>query len=102
MLQHNAYHVVPRFTGFPLYGRRAPAWHWWLSNAGLALMVAGFGGVANADRWGTPLVSLGGTLSALGGYTFAYVMWRTMDGPSAQRPTVEQPSQPRRSLPISS
>ena len=42
MIYGVAYHVVPRFAGFPLHGRRAAGWHWWASNAGLALMVTGF------------------------------------------------------------
>lgn len=80
-----AYHVIPRFTGYPLYSRRGATWHWWASNTGLLFMVVGFAGVANAARWGTPLVSIGGTLSSLGAYTFAYLMWRTIDGPAPMR-----------------
>ena len=102
MIYGVAYHVVPRFTGFPLYSRRAPTWHWWMSNGGLALMAVGFGGVANATRWGTPMVSLGGTLSALGAYTFAYVLWRTMDGPAALRVAAPRAHGSRPGLPVKS
>ncbi|CAN5241867.1 hypothetical protein BH09GEM1_BH09GEM1_12510 [soil metagenome] len=80
-----AYHVIPRFTGYPLHSRRGALWHWWVSNIGLLLMVAGFVGVANAAAWGTPLVATGGGLSAWGAYTFAYLMWRTIDGPAPMR-----------------
>ncbi len=37
-----AYHVIPRFSGNPLHGRRLAAWHWWTSNLGLLLMTVGF------------------------------------------------------------
>ena len=37
-----AYHVIPRFSGSPLKYRQLAGWHWWISNTGLALMVAGF------------------------------------------------------------
>ena len=86
MIYGVAYHVVPRFAGFPLHSRRAAAWHWWTSNAGLALMASGFvlrarGGLSAA----TAVLATGGVLSALGAYTFAYVLWRTLDGPKAMR-----------------
>ena len=42
MIYGVAYHVIPRFTGNPLYSRRLAAVHWWMSNAGLLLMVVGF------------------------------------------------------------
>ena len=37
-----AYHVIPRFAGFPLHNRRFAGVQWWLANIGLALMVVGF------------------------------------------------------------
>ena len=86
MIYGVAYHVIPRFAGAPLHSRRAATWHWWASNAGLALMVTGFvlraGGAATG---GTVVLALGGSLSALGAYTFAYVLWRTMDGSASAR-----------------
>ncbi|HWJ22638.1 MAG TPA: hypothetical protein VNS52_09845 [Gemmatimonadaceae bacterium] len=80
MIYGVAYHVIPRFAGVPLHSTRAAAWHWWASNAGLALMVAGFFVRANGVAAGTPILATGGSLSALGAYTFAYVLWRTIDG----------------------
>jgi len=84
MIYGVAYHVIPRFIGLPLHSRRAAEWHWWMSNVGLVLMVAGFvmrvtDSVAGSIV-GTPLLAAGGTLAALGAYIFAYVLWRTMDG----------------------
>jgi cbb3-type cytochrome oxidase subunit 1 len=84
MIYGVAYHVVPRFGGAKLHSERAAGWHWWVSNAGLALMVAGFVMRANGASVGTPLLAAGGTLSAAGAYTFAYVVWRTIDAGSAR------------------
>jgi cbb3-type cytochrome oxidase subunit 1 len=85
MIYGVAYHVVPRFVGVPLHDRRLAAVHWWLSNAGLALMVAGFVVRTRDPRWGTPVLAAGGALSALGAYLFVWVVWRTVDGGQAQR-----------------
>jgi len=80
-----AYHVIPRFTGFPLHNRRAAGVHWWISNAGLALMVCGFVTRVWRAGEGTIVLAIGGTLSAIGAYIFVYVIWRTVDGPVALR-----------------
>ena len=87
MIYGVAYHVIPRFAGAALHSRRAAAWHWWASNAGLALMVIGFVVRARGAAVGTPVLAFGGSLSALGAYTFAYVLWRTMDASAAARRT---------------
>jgi cbb3-type cytochrome oxidase subunit 1 len=106
MIYGVAYHVVPRFAGFPLHSRRAAGWHWWASNAGLALMAGGFvlrarGGVGTA----TVVLATGGLLSALGAYAFAYVLWRTLDGPTGPRAAARRAreaaaSAPTRGLPL--
>lgn len=83
-----AYHVIPRFTGHPLHGRRAASVHWWISNVGLALMVCGFVTRVFRPGEGTIVLSIGGTLSATGAYIFAYVIWRTVDGPRAVHATI--------------
>lgn len=75
-----AYHVIPRFTGFPLYSRRAAQAHWWVANVGLALMVTGFISRVHVATFGTLALVTGGILAASGAYTFAYVIWRTLDG----------------------
>src|SRR5581483_8342877 len=41
MIYGVAYHVLPRFTGHPLWSRKLPAFHFWASNSGLVMMVAG-------------------------------------------------------------
>ncbi len=85
MIYGVAYHVIPRFAGHPLAGRRAVAVHVWIANIGLALMVAGFVLRANGAALGTPLLSAGGTLAGIGAYIFAVVVWRTIDGPARMR-----------------
>jgi len=77
------YHVVPRFSGSPLHRPRAAGWHWWMANVGLALMAIGFGLRAHALDAATPVLAVGGSLSAIGAYIFVYLLWRTLD---AKRP----------------
>jgi len=80
-----AYHVIPRFSGNPLYSVKLATVHWWLANTGLAMMAVGFALRAHIGRPAIPLLATGGALSALGAYTFVYVVWRTIDGKAAMR-----------------
>jgi cbb3-type cytochrome oxidase subunit 1 len=80
-----AYHVIPRFTGHPLRNRRLAGAQWWMSNVGLALMVCGLIVRATHATPGTVILSTGGAISAIGAYVFAWLMWRTIDGPPAVR-----------------
>lgn len=82
MIYGVAYHVIPRFVGFPLHSRQAAMIQLWLSNAGLLLMVAGFVVRANGILAGTPILTTGGVLATAGAYTFVYVIWRTIGGPA--------------------
>jgi cbb3-type cytochrome oxidase subunit 1 len=75
-----AYHVVPRFTGIPLYSARAAGAHWFASNLGLVLMIAGFAARANGLPIAEVSLAIGGFATAGGAYTFAYVIWRTVEG----------------------
>lgn len=85
MIYGVAYHVIPRFAGFPIHSRRAAVLHWWISNAGLVMMATGFAVRVQDATAGTIVLASGGTLSALGAYAFVYVIWRTIDGPNALR-----------------
>ena len=80
-----AYHVIPRFTGNPLHSRSVAKVHWWLANVGLALMAAGFVGIARGVTSAWICVAAGGLASAGGAYAFIYNLWRTIDGPSGAR-----------------
>lgn len=86
MINGVAYHVVPRFVGAPLHSQKAPSWHWFAANTGLTLMAVGFVLRANGSAAGTIVLATGGILSALGAYTFAYVLWRTIESPAAKAP----------------
>ena len=50
-------HVIPRFGGYPLRSERVATIQFWLANAGLPLMVAGWLGYDNR------LVALGGAFT---------------------------------------
>ncbi|MEP6731668.1 MAG: hypothetical protein ABJE10_13555 [bacterium] len=89
MIYGVAYHVIPRFAGHQLHSRRAATMHWWIANAGLVLIAAGFMMRTSAVRFGTPLLAIGGCLTAMGAYSFAYVLWRTIDGPASAQPRTE-------------
>lgn len=79
-----AYHVLPRFAGRSLRSRGAAALHWWTANIGLAAMIIGFGLRVStrvpASIAAVPL-AVGGTLSAVGAFAFAWNMWLTVSGP---------------------
>jgi cbb3-type cytochrome oxidase subunit 1 len=80
-----AYHVIPRFTGHPLYSRRLAVWHFWLANIGLAILVLGFALTPLTGRYVTPVLGVGGVLSAAGAFAFIWNLWRTIDGPAGMR-----------------
>jgi len=85
MIYGVAYHVIPRFAGRPLPSRSAAVLHWWLSNAGLALMAAGFLARARGIAAHPFLLGSGGMASACGAYLFAYLIWRTLGAPRELR-----------------
>ena len=76
-----AYHVVPRLSGRPLWSIPAARWHWWLANAGLCVMVAGFWLRASGLASGTIVLSTGGTITTIGTLVFVLQGWRTVDAP---------------------
>ena len=98
-----AYHVVPRFVGVPLYSRRAAGAHVFLANFGLAGMVAGFMLRPHGVGPSGVLLAVGGILMSIGGYTFAYLLWRTIDGApralAAARERASNTTRPRVVLP---
>lgn len=91
MIYGIAYHVIPRFFGHPLHSHKMGAIHWWLSNAGLVLMVVGFILAPHSGARSAPLIAAGGILSALGAFAFIFNVWRTIDGPAALRRITQVP-----------
>lgn len=92
-----AYHVVPRFVGRPLHSGGLAGAQWWVSNAGLALLVLGFACRPHTAAGAVYLLVVGGLLSALGAYSFIYNIWRTL-GPATVPSPAPSPG-PRRPLP---
>ena len=72
-----AYHVIPRFAGSPLRSRRAAFVHFWVANLGLAGMVGGWI-LRGWIGWGTPLLAVGGGLTAVGAFLFIGNIWMTL------------------------
>ena len=72
------YHIFPRFAGVPLPHPRVAVLHWWVANAGLVLLTAGFVQRYSGGAGSTPLLAGGGGLTALGAYCFAWLVWRTL------------------------
>lgn len=80
MIYGVAYHVMPRFSGHPLHSHRLAVAHWWISNAGLALLVIGFVLAPHVARMVIPALAIGAVLSAAGAYAFIWNLWHTLDG----------------------
>lgn len=81
-----AFHVIPRFTGQALHNGGLAGLQWWISNAGLALMVVGFGLRPHGSPVATLILGTGGALGALGAYAFIYNIWRTLGAAAMTRP----------------
>ncbi len=91
------YHILPRFSGRPLYSEAIARVQLWLGIAGLAGMFVMFfaGGYSSADflRYGVaPFGALYGAAAVL----FVYNMWRTLAGaaaaPAPLRPAGKPPA----------
>lgn len=76
-----AYHVIPRFTGNALHGRRLASAQLWIMNLGLSALVGGWISRVWIGAAGQRLVEIGAVLSTLGAGIFIYNLWRTM-GPT--------------------
>lgn len=97
-----AYHVIPRFFGSPLHSRSMAATHWWLSQAGLAVLSIGFLLTPSAVRGAWAVVTAGGMVFSAGSYAFIYNLWRTMEASPAGRraPVSANAGVPERRLPV--
>ena len=94
MIYGVAYHVIPRFTGAPLYSRRLAGAHVWTATTGLAAMVAGFMLLPHLPRQGRWVLVAGGSLSVGAAYLFIVNIWRTLNAaprPARQAPTPARP-----------
>ncbi len=75
-----AYHVIPRFSGHALHNRVMAGVHWWSSNIGLALLVAGFILAPHYTAASRALLAVGAGAAGVGAFLFIYNIWRTIDG----------------------
>ena len=78
-----AYHIVPRLAAHPLHSPRLAGVHWWIANIGVALFAPGLMLRAVNAPYAGLVIGVGATLSAAGAYLFAWIIWRTIDGPRA-------------------
>jgi heme/copper-type cytochrome/quinol oxidase subunit 1 len=74
-----AYHVIPRFTGNPLWSPSLARAHLWVANLGLTGMVVGW--MIRPTSWDTGSLALiaGGILSAAGACFFIVNQWKTLE-----------------------
>ena len=79
------YQLLPRLFGFGLHSRALAIAHWWLANAGLLLMVAGFMLAPHIGARSATLTAGGGTLFAFGALAFVYNLWRTFNAADARQ-----------------
>lgn len=75
------YHVLPRFSGKPLYSRKLSIVQFWMANAGLVGMAAGWGMKAHAIDGGQDLLAVFGTVMFVSIVLFVYNLARTVKGP---------------------
>lgn len=73
------YQLLPRLFGHALYAKGLAVAHWWLANAGLGLMVAGFLLAPHIGRRSAPVTAAGGVIFLLGALAFVYNLWRTFN-----------------------
>jgi heme/copper-type cytochrome/quinol oxidase subunit 1 len=96
-----AYHVIPRFSGYPLRSHRLATAHLWVANLGLGLLVLGWMGRVEWPVAGALLIRVGATASALGAFFFIYNIWTTLGGGHVRRgrsagvlPSIPTPATP--------
>ena len=73
------YHLLPRLGGSPLRWKWLAQFHWWVGNAGLALMVAGFFLRPSFAMAGQGTLIVGAICSATGALSFVVNIWKTLD-----------------------
>ena len=82
-----AYHVIPRFAGFPLHWPAGERVHWWLANArshgdGVGLHAPRSCAIRGHD----PPLPPGAPSPPAAHISSCYLIWRTIDGPARLRP----------------
>ena len=75
------YHVLPRFSGNPLYSRQMSKIQFWAANIGLVGMAAGWGMRAHIIMGGTQVLAVSGVVMFASILLFVYNLARTVKGP---------------------
>lgn len=73
-----AYHILPRFSGRPLYSEQLAVTHFWLANIALIGMASFLASTAFGFGSGLQYAGLFGILQAFATYLFAYNMFKTL------------------------
>ncbi len=74
------YHILPRFSGVPLYSRPLSIVQFWTANIGLVGMTAGWGMLAHGHE-GRKLLAFSGVVMFVSIVLFVYNLLRTVKGP---------------------
>ena len=90
MIMGVGYHLLPRLGGSPLKWKSLGIVHWWIANAGLALMVAGFFLRPSFAVTGRAVLGTGAVLSATGTLMFVVNIWRTLDEGQVRLATMQR------------
>jgi cbb3-type cytochrome oxidase subunit 1 len=100
MLFGVGYQLLPRLFGHPLHSRALAVAHWWLANAGLAAIVAGFMLAPHLNGTVSAAVTTAGGVSfTLGALCFVFNLWRTFDAADERQRTRSGAASTSRSLP---
>ncbi len=75
-----SYHILPRFSGRPLYSQVLARVHLWLSNIGLIGLIIFWALAGYGVSFMSGARAVFGALLAVSIYLFVYNMWRTVKG----------------------
>jgi hypothetical protein len=91
MIYGVAYHVMPRFTGTPLWSPRLAWYHLFAANAGLGLMFIGWLLRPSIPSAGGMVLGAGALVSYAGAFMFIINIWRTISRTTSQVPQAGMP-----------
>ncbi len=75
------YHILPRFSGKPLWSRKLSIVQFWMANIGLVGMTAGWGMKAHEHGGGQEVLGIFGALTFVSILLFVFNMIKTVKGP---------------------
>lgn len=76
MIYGVAYHILPRFSGRPLYSEKIANWHFWLANIGLVGMAAGW--FVRQYAGITTMLAVFSIVTAVSALLFVFNMFKTI------------------------